>query len=185
MDRKELLIRFPSHRRRLVAGLARLVGKADAEDLANETLLRALAVGDGYRGDAALGTWLHRIGVNLALDLLRRRKNAPELAADMPEVPDPSLDATAPATLERRQTAQCIQRLLAELPVRHRQVLMQADMLDRPAAEIAHDEGITTGNAKIRLHRARAAMRAALESDCEVYRQNAGVLCCIPKSGVR
>src|SRR5512135_1660949 len=139
MDREEFMNRFPSHRGRLVAVLSRLVGKADAEDLANKTLLRALTAVDDYRGDAALGTWLHRIGVNFALDLLRRRKNMPELA-------DPSLDAAAPETLERRQTAQCIQRLLAGLPVRHRQLLVQADMLDRTAPEIARDEGITTGN---------------------------------------
>ncbi len=184
MDREEFMNCFPANRGRLVASLGRLVSKPDAEDLASETLLRALAALDGYRGDAALGTWLHRIGANLALDLLRRRKNAPKLAADMPEVPELKLDSTAAETLERRQTALCVQRLLAGLPARHRQVLVQADMLDRTALEIAHDEGITTGNAKMRLHRARVALKAALEDYCDVYRQSAGVLCCIPKSGV-
>jgi RNA polymerase sigma-70 factor (ECF subfamily) len=183
MDREELLSRFPSHRRRLVVSLSRLVSKPDAEDLANETLLRALAAVGGYRGDATLGTWLHRIGVNLAIDLLRRRKNIPELPADMQELPEPNLDATPPEALERQQTSRCIQRLLAGLPARDRQILVQADMVDQTAHEIARDEGITTGNAKIRLHRARVALKAALEDYCDVYRQPAGVLCCIPKSG--
>jgi DNA-directed RNA polymerase specialized sigma24 family protein len=71
MDREELLRRYPAHRGRLVASLARLVGVTDAEDLAEETLLRALAAVDRFRGEAALSTWLHRIGVNLAYDLLR------------------------------------------------------------------------------------------------------------------
>ena len=186
MDRDELLRRFPALRGKLEANLARLVGKADAEELANETLLRALAALDGFRGDAALETWLHRIAVNLAHDLLRRRRKFPEqLMGDWPETPESIADVTAAEALERRQTAQCVQSLLARLAARDRQVLIQSDMLDWTAPEIARDERITTGNAKIRLHRARRAMKAMLESYCELYRQKAGMLCCIPKTETR
>lgn len=183
MDREELLQLFPAHRERLVASLVRLVGSDDAQDIANETLLRALASVDGFRGDAAVGTWLHRICVNLAYDLLRRRSSGPVL----PEayglgVPEVATDDFASEILERRQTAKCVQHLLKQLPPKHRQVLVKADMFDWTAPEIAQEAGITPGNAKIRLHRARYAMRVALETHCDFHHWEDGTLCCTPKS---
>lgn len=189
MDRAGLLRLFPAHRPRLVASLARMVGSADAEDLAAETLLRALEAVDGFRGDAALGTWLHRIGVNLALDLLRQRHRHP--AASL-EAEDDVLEAVAndaestPVTtpIEQRQMSQCVRDLMATLPPEQRRVLIEADMLDRTAPEIARDAGIAPGNVKIRLHRARRAMKAVLEAHCEFDRGLTGVRCCVPKSAV-
>lgn len=177
MTRDGLLLAFPSQRGRLVAHLARLVGPTEAEDLANETLLRAMASVDGFRGEAALGTWLHRIGVNLALDRLRRqaRDADPPPAMDEPAVPP------IPDPLEGAQMSGCVRKLLAALPASQRQVLVEADMLDRTAAEIARDTGISVGNVKIRLHRARQAMKRALETHCDFHHREAGVLCCAPK----
>lgn len=183
MDREQLLRGYPAERSRLRASLERLVGPADAEDLANETLLRALSAVDTFRGEASLGTWLHRIGVNLAYDLLRSRSRNPVLAAeqgiDLPETAD---EASNGEQLERRQMSQCVQKLLAKLPPQQRQLLAQADMFEQNVPQIARDAGITTGNAKIRLHRARRAIRAVLESHCDLERQGSGVLCCQPKA---
>ncbi|MBS1230643.1 MAG: polymerase, sigma-24 subunit, subfamily [Proteobacteria bacterium] len=183
MDREQLLRGYPAERSRLRASLERLVGPADAEDLANETLLRALSAVDSFRGEASLGTWLHRIGVNLAYDLLRSRSRNPVLAAehgnDLPETADEAINGEQ---LERRQMSLCVQNLLAELPPQQRQILAQADMLDQTVAQIARDAGITTGNAKIRLHRARRAVKAVLESHCDLEHQGSGVLCCEPKT---
>jgi len=183
MKREQLLIEFPAHRDRLVANLARFVGRVEAEDLAEETLLRALAAVDDFRGEAALGTWLHRIGVNLAYDLLRRQERNPVLSAlDDVDAPDPAVDHIDAERLERRQMSQCVQNLLAKLPPQQRHVLTQADMLDQTAPEIARDSGVTTGNVKIRLHRARRAMQAVLETHCDFDHEASGVLCCTPKA---
>ena len=182
MDRDELLRLFPAHRGRLVASLARLVGTAEAEDLAAETLLRALEAVDDFRGEAALGTWLHRIGVNLAYDLLRRRERSPILSVETGvNVPEAVSEAADAGPLEQEQMSQCIQNLLAKLPPQQRHVLAQADMLEQTALEIAQGSGITAGNVKIRLHRARRAMQAVLETHCDFDRES-GVLCCVPKS---
>ncbi len=178
IDRAALLGEFPRLRPRLVAALARLVAPVDAEDLANETLLRALSAVDDFRGEAALGTWLHRIGVNLAYDLLRRQGREP-LEHDAPA--DEIAAEAGQDPLERRQMSDCVQQVLATLPAPQRQLLVQADVLDRTAPEIARAAGITTGNAKIRLHRARRAMQAALESRCDFHHRDGGVLCCAPK----
>lgn len=178
MTGEELLRRFPEHRGRLVAALARLVGPADAEDLADETLLRALSAVDGFRGEAALATWLHRIGVNLAYDLLRRHGREAQEGGGEAEH-EAAADDGDP--LEQRQMSDCVREVLATLPAPQRQLLVQADVLDRTAPEIARDAGITAGNAKIRLHRARRALQSALESRCEFHYRDGGVLCCAPK----
>lgn len=176
-DREALLREFPRLRPRLVAALARIVGAADAEDLANETLLRALPAVEDFRGEAALGTWLHRIGLNLAYDLLRRRGREPfEPVGEAEEAAAVDGDP-----LERRQMSECVREVLATLPGPQRQLLVQADVLDRTAPEVARDAGITTGNAKIRLHRARRALKAALEQKCEFHYRDGGVLCCAPR----
>jgi RNA polymerase sigma-70 factor (ECF subfamily) len=183
MDREELLRRYPAHRGRLVASLARMVGATDAEDLAEETLLRALAAVEGFRGEAALGTWLHRIGVNLAHDLLRRRGRDPVLSAEQGvDVAEAVTEAPDDERLERQQMTQCVQELLTKLPPQQRQVLVQADMLDLTAAEIARDEDISAGNAKIRLHRARLALKEVMQTHCDFHHGEAGVLCCTPKA---
>lgn len=182
MDRDELLRAFPVHRPKLVANLARMVGPADAEDLAAETLLRALDAAEGFRGEAALGTWLHRIGVNLANDLLRRRERSPVVpVAGDGDLPDIVADASDSEPIEQRQMSACVRNLLATLPPAQRDVLTQADMLDRTALEIARDGGITPGNVKIRLHRARRAMQDVLETHCD-FDRDSGVLCCTPKA---
>ncbi|MFA7268291.1 MAG: RNA polymerase sigma factor [Sterolibacterium sp.] len=189
LSRDELLRLYPAERGRLVASLAQLVGPTEAEDLANETLLRALTAVDGFRGEAALGTWLHRIGVNLAYDLLRRRDRSPVLPAEQAvDEPEEVIDAAIGEHLEhlehleQRQMSQCVSALLAKLPAHQRVPLVQADMLDRTASEIAQDAGISVGNAKIRLHRARHALKVALETHCDFHHREAGVLCCTLKT---
>lgn len=183
MTRDELLHLYPAHRPRLVATLSRLVGPAEAEDLAQETLLRALSAVDGFHGKAALGTWLHRIGVNLAYDVLRRRSASPVLPAeDTGNIAETATETSGSEALELRQTSECVRNMLSALPAQQRDVLVQADMLERTVPEIARDAGITTGNAKIRLHRARRAMKAALERSCAFYYGPAGELLCAPKS---
>ncbi|MDK9724359.1 MAG: RNA polymerase sigma factor [Sterolibacteriaceae bacterium MAG5] len=168
--------RFPGERGRLVAVLSRLVDRAEAEDLVQETLLRALSAIDGFRGEAALGTWLHRIAVNLAHDRLRLKSAAPAAALDA--APEAAVEEGAGETIDRRRMGDCVREVLAGLPASYRDVLTQADILDRGAAEIARASGITPGNAKIRLHRARRAMKAALEAECAFHRSADGILCC-------
>lgn len=180
---QQLLGELSEHRPRLVASLVPMVGHAEAEELANETLMRALAAMESFRGEAALGTWLQRIAINLAYDALRRRKHDP-LAQALPEeaLPDVAIDTADGAALERGQMSLCVQRVLAKLPARERDLLMQADVLDRTAPEMAAASGISTGNAKIRLHRARQAAKALLEEHCDFHHEDVGILCCTPKT---
>ncbi|HEX5394180.1 MAG TPA: RNA polymerase sigma factor [Rhodocyclaceae bacterium] len=178
MNRDELMAEFPTHRDRLVSALTRLVGP-DAEDIANDTLLKALNAVEGFRGDANLGTWLHRIGTNLAYDQLRRKGRAPVSSAEEVALPDESIEEVD--CLEQDQMSECVQQVLATLPSSQRQLLIQADVLEQTTPEIARDAGITPGNAKIRLHRARKSLQDALKDRCDFHHRDADVLCCTPK----
>jgi RNA polymerase sigma-70 factor (ECF subfamily) len=152
---------------------------ADAEDIANEALLKALRAVDGFRGDANVGTWLHRIATNLAYDHLRREGRVPLISTEevvLPYEPNEEVDS-----LEQGQMSECVQQVLATLPSSQRQLLIQADVLEQTAPEIARDAGITTGNAKIRLHRARKSLQRALMDRCDFHHRATGELCCTPK----
>lgn len=188
MTQDDLLRLYPACRKQLVASLSRLVGPTEAEDVADETLVRATkAIGD-FREDAALSTWLHRIGMNLAYDLLRKQQRQPcvsvEDSAHDGAGADIPIEADDTEDIERRQMSQCVQELMGRLLPEQRYVLAQADMHDRKVAEIAKDEGITTGNAKIRLHRARRAMKSVLEKHCEVLQEADGVCRCVPRNRI-
>lgn len=184
MTRAALVEPLERHRARLVATLSRLVRREEAEELANETLLKALASIEHFRGDADAYTWLHRIATNLAYDLLRRQKRAAEvsMADDINELEAIAAPETQ-APVEQWQMSQCVRNLLAGLPAEQREALIRADVHDETAAEIAQGTGVSTGNAKIRLHRARRAMKSALEKQCDLAVEADGVCRCVPKTG--
>ena len=78
MDRVDLAAALPEH----IPGLVRFTRSLardpqQAEDLAQETLLRALERAESFRGEASLATWLHRIAHNLAVDRARRDRETP------------------------------------------------------------------------------------------------------------
>jgi RNA polymerase sigma-70 factor (ECF subfamily) len=178
-----LLLHDERHRERLIAALARLVRREEAEELANETLIRALSSAESFRGEADAYTWLYRIALNLAYDLLRRQKRHPEVSMDeeienlerVPAHGDPS-------ALKKREMSQCVRNLLTTLPPEQHEVLIHADIHDATASEIARNTGVSTGNAKIRLHRARRAMKSILEKHCDLELEADGVCRCTPKA---
>lgn len=98
------------------------------------------------------------------------------------EPPAGLVDHDGQPPLEQRQMSHCVQSLLTRLPPEQREVLVHADIHDQTTAEIARTVGVSTGNAKIRLHRARRAMKAALEEHCVLEVDADGVCRCTPKS---
>ncbi|MCB2187164.1 MAG: RNA polymerase sigma factor [Deltaproteobacteria bacterium] len=154
---------------------------ATAEDLAQETFLRALEAWDGLRQETSLKPWLLAIARNLGRDHLRRhaatRRGQDALCLEPPGEPAPLVLES----LERREMSQCVQERLAELPARHQEPLILADLLGLGPAEAAQILGITPGAAKVRLHRARRALGRILERACSFERDHRGVLVCQPR----
>lgn len=172
--------------------LTRLVGRDEAEDVAQEVFLKVDRGLEGYRGDAALGTWIFAIARNAALDRLRARRpwdrsaGEPgarcddEAAADaVSDLPDEQ------ACVERGAIAQemnlCIRGRVETLPESYRSVLALSELAGMTNAEIASALGTTVGAVKIRLHRARAALRKDLGTYCALYRDERDELACEPK----
>jgi RNA polymerase sigma-70 factor (ECF subfamily) len=176
-------------RPRVLRYLARMAGEAEAEDLAQEVFAKvSRGLGD-FRGDADLSTWVYRIATNTALDRLRRRGKPAESV-------DPSLvDAIVIAESDRnvwtdeiRQTLEgrvirdemnaCIRDVINRLPENYRTVIILGDLEGFQDREIAEILGLSLRNAKVRLHRARAQLRQALEKACIFYRSEENELAC-------
>ena len=81
-DQQEFHAIYTEYRPKIVGYLRRLVGEAEAEDVAQEVFVKVSRSLDGFRGDSSLSTWLYRIATNAAMDHLR--KPASRQAANTP-----------------------------------------------------------------------------------------------------
>lgn len=143
---------------------------AEAEDVVQETYVRAFVNLSRFRGDSGLATWLTRIALNEALGRLRRRRPAEDigalgdLTADDPRVvafPSPPAP-TAEAEAGRSQVRMLLEPLIDDLPPDFRVVLILRDVEGMTTEEAADHLGIRPETAKTRLHRARRLLRAAV-----------------------
>jgi RNA polymerase sigma-70 factor, ECF subfamily len=157
---------------------------AEAEDLTQETFLRAYRRRDSLRDEGARTAWLYRIATHVCLDRLRQyaRRAPKESETDLSEVdvaePDtPSLQQT----IERDEMSACVQRYLNRLSDSYRAVILLHDMHQLTAPEIAQLLGESLPTVKIRLHRARRNLRLALEAGCAFSYDERGVLMCESK----
>ncbi len=160
----------------------RMLGSlSDAEDLAQETFLRAWKARDGFEGRASARTWLYRIATNACLDVLARRPrrvlpdqlgpagepNGPIAAADLPWLepyPDRLLDGAGPddAVVDRETIELAYLAALQHLPPRQRAALVLRDVLGWPAKETAAALETSVASANSALQRARTTLRERL-----------------------
>jgi RNA polymerase sigma-70 factor (ECF subfamily) len=140
----------------------RLTGnEEDARDVVQETYLRAYRSIDRFRGEAKITTWLYRITANCASTQLGSRRRHRHEALDLTVEPADVTPASDP--LDRAVAADlraAVETAIAELPPRLRAVVVLRDVYDLPHDAIAAELGITETAAKVRLHRARRALRA-------------------------
>jgi len=160
----------PYERRVYAAALAILRNEADADDTAQEALLKALAHIRQFRAEARFSTWLIQITVNEALMRRRRERNAVMESVD--ERQDPESDY-APRdfadwreipseALERKEVRQRLAEALASLDRKYREVFVLRDMEQLNIQETAEALGISVASVKTRLLRARLMLRDLL-----------------------
>jgi RNA polymerase sigma-70 factor (ECF subfamily) len=179
-------------RRELLAHCYRMLGSVhDAEDLVQETYLRAWRSYDGFEGRSSLRTWLHRIATHACLTALESRSRRPmptglgagssdpaDTLVEQPEVPwlEPIPDAmvhferTDPAAIvtSRESVRLALIAALQHLPPRQRAVLILRDVLNWRAAEVAEAVGTTTTAVNSILQRARVQIHQLAPSQDEV-----------------
>ncbi len=150
-----------------------LNNRAEAEDLAQEVFITVFRSIDSFRGDAKLGTWLYRVTVNHCknkvkyLDRRGRKRNA-----DIETSPESEVSKGGPVTArvdrpdeatEGVELQEKIRVALASLDGDHRELIVLRDLEGLSYEEIVGITGLPDGTVKSRLHRARAALREALE----------------------
>jgi RNA polymerase sigma-70 factor (ECF subfamily) len=169
-DAFEELVRATSPR--LLATLRRMLrSEEDARDALQETFLAAFRGLASFEGAARLSTWLHRIAVNSALMKLRSRRRRPEdpieellprFAEDGHRVLEPErIPGTEEALDEARRRA-AVRLCIDRLPEPHRSMVLLRDVEGLGTDEAARAMGISADAAKMRLHRARQALRTLL-----------------------
>jgi RNA polymerase sigma-70 factor (ECF subfamily) len=142
--------------------------REDAEDVTQSALLKAAQHLDGFRWEASLRTWLHRIATN-ECRMLRRRRAPLSLDQMLEEAATQQQPAEPPATgpgpeeaAVEAETRRHVITALAGLPDHYRTAVLLKDGLGLPAEDVAAAMGITVPAARSVLHRARAALRDAL-----------------------
>jgi len=148
---------------RLYSLALRMVGNpADAEDLLQEIFLSAHRKLEGFRGEAALGTWLYRLATNHCLDYLRSRAaRAGQVTDTLDE--EPMLTDTGSRRIAEQTVAKMdLERAVAQLPEGARAAFVLHDVQGLEHREVADVLGIAEGTSKSQVHKARLRLRAIL-----------------------
>src|SRR5215510_9076440 len=161
----------PYERALFTSTMSILNNQADAEEAAQEAVLKAFANISRFRAESKFSTWLIKIAINEALLKLRKDRRhlyesvdepisaeegdyIPKDFADWREIPSEAL--------QRKELGNALKRALAALPEKYREVLILRDIQHLSIEEASQVLGISPGNVKTRLLRARLQMRDAL-----------------------
>jgi RNA polymerase sigma-70 factor (ECF subfamily) len=144
----------------------------DAEDLTQETFVRAYLSIRSFQSRASLNTWLFRIATNLCIDYGRRTKKTQGLVTSLSQEPDddesesqrdiPDVEFDPQRLLLNKELGAQLDRALRDLPEKLRTVVLLYDVEGLPYDEIAAIAGCPLGTVKSRLFNARAALRDKL-----------------------
>jgi len=146
-----------------------------AEDAVQNAFTQVFTKSDQFEGRSSIQSWIRRILVNEALMILRKRKSLREDPSIDPLLPefdkyDCRIEApwNRPQTPEQiaitNETREIVMDAIQQLPDDYRVILLLRDIEEQSTAEVSDTLGISTGNVKVRLHRARSALKALLET---------------------
>jgi RNA polymerase sigma-70 factor (ECF subfamily) len=150
-----------------------LANEEDARDALQDAMVAVYRSIGNFESGSALLTWLHRIVVNSALMKLRTKKRHPEedieqylprfLKDGHQQSPSTPWTESAQSVLEREELRAAVHEAIDKLPEAYRIVLTLRDIEELSTAETAEILGVTKNVVKIRLHRARQALRTLLD----------------------
>jgi RNA polymerase sigma-70 factor, ECF subfamily len=169
-DFEDMIRRFGP---RLLAVARRFVrNEDDARDVVQDSLIAAFRAMGSFQGQSSPETWLHRIVVNTALMKLRARRRRPETSIEelLPRFLEDGhhesyihdWPATPEALMGSREIQDLVRSCIDRLPEAYRTILILRDVEELSTEEAARALSITAGAVKLRLHRARQALRGLL-----------------------
>jgi RNA polymerase sigma-70 factor (ECF subfamily) len=172
---------------KIIQYLSKFVGPNDAEDLAQDVFDKISRNLGGFKKKSKLSTWIYRIATNTAIDRLRSAeyKNSGEQTT-FEEVKGPVSENDLhvhkhPATdqsIIQKEMIDCITEYITNLPPDYRTVIVMSELEGMSNQKIADVLEISLDNVKVRLHRARAKLREALDSGCDFYHNEQDILAC-------
>lgn len=172
---------YDLHYRPVRTFISKMVGDEwAADDLTQDTFIKIQQNLNGLRDASKLRPWIFRIARNRCLDYFRSQAAKNDNHGLTREVKD-SIEPSAQMRLEQRQMSRCVQDRIHLLPEPLRVALILSDTLELSHQEIADILGIKAGNVKVRLHRARKALKEILEQDCTFEHDERSVMVCLPK----
>ena len=178
---------FDEYHPKILRYLSRIVGPVDAEDLAQEVFDKISRGLSRFQGRSSLSTWIYRIATNSAIDRFRSAAHKYDSNQDAfeDEAPHESSGAkavkAAPVTDQlviRKEMSDCVNEFIDNLPADYRTVILLSELEGFANKEIAEILGISLDNVKIRLHRARARLKKALQEGCDFYYTEGNTLAC-------
>lgn len=159
---------------RMLSVARRFLGNDDdAQDAVQEAFLSAFKSLAAFDGRSQLSTWLHRIVVNASLMKLRTKKRHPEQSINdlLPtfkpdghqQTPAARWKDSGPADSERSETQALVRQQIEKLPETYRTVLILRDIEEHDTEAVAQMLDVSVAAVKVRLHRARQALRTLLD----------------------
>jgi RNA polymerase sigma-70 factor (ECF subfamily) len=169
----EVLVANHQH---FLAFLERRMGsRADAEDLLQDAFVKGLARGHQLADPESVIPWFYRVLRNALADWYRRRGAEDRALAAWGGREEPRVDARDDELFG--EVCGCVLRLAATLSPAYANALHRVDVDGVPVKDYAVEAGITPGNAAVRLHRAREALRARLIQSCGTCAEHGCVDC--------
>jgi RNA polymerase sigma-70 factor (ECF subfamily) len=151
------------HARPLITYLTRLMNNQhEAEEVAQEVFVRIWQRSESYKPEFRVSTWLHRIGHNLAIDQLRRRKGTAQFDEEVDEAPSSQRPSTL---LEQKQRAVSLQAALDALPLRQKTAMLLKYEQDFANPDIAGVLGLSVDAVESLLSRAKRQLKDQLTSE--------------------
>ena len=171
--------------------LSRLTNPHEAEDIAQEVFEKVNRSLSNFKGESKLSTWLYRIATNTAIDRMRipsfKRSLENSSLEDSMGIEDRNAwlghkKTLTDQTLIREEMSECVKEFIDKLPSDYKTVIILSELDEFKNREIADILQVSLETVKIRLHRARAQLKAVLNDGCDFYHNEESVLACDRKS---
>jgi len=155
----------------------RVESAAVAEDILQEAYAKSISKIDQVREDESVVAWFYQLLRNAVIDHNRRAGTEQEARARLAREADPSFEPEF-----RQNLCACMSAVLPHLKPEYAEIVKAVELDERPIADVARAGGLTTNNATVRLHRARAALRRRLVEVCGTCSEH-GCLDCTCRQG--